>query len=51
MYGPEEGDLVVKYYDQSFGISGEHETSWYVDRARRHGGPVLDLPAHERPGD
>jgi SAM-dependent methyltransferase len=43
MYGPEETDLVVKYYDQSFAISGEYEPAWYVERARRYGGPVVDL--------
>jgi 2-polyprenyl-3-methyl-5-hydroxy-6-metoxy-1,4-benzoquinol methylase len=43
MYGSEHSDLVVKYYDQSFGISGESEINWYLKRARKIGGPVLDL--------
>jgi len=43
MYGSETSDLAVKYYDQSFGISGESEINWYLNRARKFGGPVLDL--------
>ena len=43
MYGSEETDLVVKYYDLAFGISGESEVSWYMDKVKTFGGPVLDL--------
>jgi SAM-dependent methyltransferase len=43
MYGSEETDLVVKYYDLAFGITGEAELAWYLDVARTFGGPVLDL--------
>jgi SAM-dependent methyltransferase len=43
MYGSEGTDLVVKYYDLAFGISGEAEVAWYLDRVRAFGGPVLDL--------
>lgn len=43
MYGSETTDLVVKYYDLAFGISGEAEVAWYLDVARTSGGPVLDL--------
>lgn len=43
MYGSEETDLIVKYYDESFGISGEEEVEWYLARARAFGGPMLDL--------
>ena len=43
MYGSEETDLVVKYYDVAFGISGEAEVAWYLGKARAFGGPVLDL--------
>jgi SAM-dependent methyltransferase len=43
MYGSEVTDLVVKYYDQAFGISGKAETEWYLDKVRSSGGPVLDL--------
>jgi len=43
MYGSKETDLVVKYYDTVFGISGEAELSWYLERVRLYGGPVLDL--------
>jgi SAM-dependent methyltransferase len=43
MYGSEETDLVVKFYDLAFGISGEAEVAWYLDKARASVGPVLDL--------
>ena len=43
MYGSEKSDLVVKYYDLAFGISGEAETGWYLSRVQSFGGPVLDL--------
>jgi 2-polyprenyl-3-methyl-5-hydroxy-6-metoxy-1,4-benzoquinol methylase len=43
MYGPDNTDLLVKYYDAAFGISGEAEVRWYLDKARTFGGPVLDL--------
>jgi 2-polyprenyl-3-methyl-5-hydroxy-6-metoxy-1,4-benzoquinol methylase len=43
MYKSESSDLIVKYYDQAFGRSGEHETAWYLDKAQTFGGPVLDL--------
>jgi 2-polyprenyl-3-methyl-5-hydroxy-6-metoxy-1,4-benzoquinol methylase len=43
MYGSEEIDLVVKYYDVAFGISGDAEVEWYLSKARTFGGPVLDL--------
>lgn len=43
MYGPDDTDLLVKYYDATFGISGEAEVRWYLDKARTFGGPVLDL--------
>jgi len=43
IYGSEETDLLVKYYDLVFGISGEAEVAWYLDKARTFGGPVLDL--------
>jgi len=43
MYGSDETDLVVKYYDLAFGISGESEVNWYLDKVTNYGGPVLDL--------
>jgi SAM-dependent methyltransferase len=43
MYGSEETDLVVKYYDLTLGISGDAEVEWYLGKARAFGGPVLDL--------
>jgi len=43
MYGAKETDLVVKYYDIAFGISGEAELAWYLSRTKESGGPVLDI--------
>src|SRR5919201_795866 len=43
MYGSNKTDLVVKYYDDAFGIGGESEVGWYVSKATTFGGPVLDL--------
>ena len=43
MYGSEDLDFVVKYYDDAFGISGENELSWYLAKVNESGGPVLDL--------
>ena len=43
MYGSEKEDLIVKYYDLAFGISGEAELEWYLGKAKEAGGPVLDL--------
>ena len=44
MYGQNnDTDLVVKYYDESFGIGSDIEMAWYLDKVRQFGGPVLDL--------
>ena len=43
MYGTEQADLVVKYYDVAFGITGEAEGEWYRGKANASGGPILDL--------
>jgi 2-polyprenyl-3-methyl-5-hydroxy-6-metoxy-1,4-benzoquinol methylase len=43
MYGTEQADLVVKYYDVAFGITGEAESNWYREKAKASGGPILDL--------
>ncbi len=43
MYGSEKSDLIVKYYDLAFGISGEAELEWYLEKVRESGGPILDL--------
>ncbi len=42
MYNSDD-DLVVKYYDQAFGITGEAELAWYLHKAQETGSPVLDL--------
>ncbi len=43
MYGSGDTDLVVKYYDLTFGISGQAELDWYLSKVGSYGGPVLDL--------
>jgi 2-polyprenyl-3-methyl-5-hydroxy-6-metoxy-1,4-benzoquinol methylase len=43
MYGSEKTDLVVKYYDEAFGVTSQSEAEWYLSKAREFGGPVLDL--------
>jgi 2-polyprenyl-3-methyl-5-hydroxy-6-metoxy-1,4-benzoquinol methylase len=43
MYGSQETDLVVKYYDEAFGISADAEVSWYLEKVKTYGGPVLDI--------
>lgn len=43
MYGSEKTDLIVKYYDLAFGISGKSELAWYLRKVQSYGGPVLDL--------
>jgi len=43
MYGLESTDLVVKYYDESFGVTSDTEWEWYLEKVKAFGGPVLDL--------
>ncbi len=43
MYGSENTDPVVKYYDASLAIGTDEEVAWYLNKARAFGGPVLDL--------
>lgn len=43
MYGSDDLDLVVKYYDIAFGIHGKYEDAWYLKKVKKYGGPVLDL--------
>lgn len=43
MYGSDDTDPVVKYYDETVGISGESELNWYLEKVKLFGGPVLDL--------
>jgi SAM-dependent methyltransferase len=43
MYGSEQNDVIVKYFDLAFGIGGEPERDWYLGKVRQSGGPVLDL--------
>ncbi len=43
MYGSENTDPLVKYYDASLALGSEDEVAWYLNTARAFGGPVLDL--------
>ena len=43
MYGSENTDPVVKYYDASLALGSEEEIAWYLNKARTFGGLVLDL--------
>jgi len=43
MYGLEDTDPIVKYYDETVGICGESEINWYLEKVKTYGGPVLDL--------
>jgi len=43
MYGLENEDPIVKYYDETLAISGESEINWYLEKVKTYGGPVLDL--------
>lgn len=43
MYGSEETDPAVKYYDETLAVTSRQEADWYLERARRFGRPVLDL--------
>ena len=43
MYGSANTDPVVKYYDASLALGSDEEIAWYLNKARRFGGPVLDL--------
>lgn len=43
MYGSQETDLVVKYYDEAFGVGSPAEINWYIMQVERFGAPVLDL--------
>lgn len=44
MYGSEETDLVVKYYDEAFGVGDQDDYGWYRDKVKAAGGgPILEL--------
>jgi len=43
MYGLEDEDPIVKYYDETLALSGESEITWYLEKVKTYGGPVLDL--------
>ena len=43
MYGSETMDLVVKYYDETFGITSAAEWKWYLEKVQEFGEPVLDV--------
>ena len=43
MYGNENIDPVVKYYDETVGKTGDYELNWYKTKLKQFGGPILDL--------
>ena len=43
MYGNENVDPVVKYYDETVGKTGVYELNWYKTKVKQFGGPILDL--------
>lgn len=43
MYGGQDSDPVVQYYDLAFGITGNDEKRFYLGKIAQYGGPVLDL--------
>lgn len=43
MYGRADKDPLVKYYDETVGLSGKAELEWYLAKIDQYGGPVLDL--------
>jgi ubiquinone/menaquinone biosynthesis C-methylase UbiE len=43
MYGSEEEDPVVQYYDETLAIGDPAEIGWYLNKVQEFGGPVLDL--------
>jgi SAM-dependent methyltransferase len=43
MYGSDTEDPIVRYYDETLACAGESEITWYVDKVKTYGGPVLDL--------
>ncbi len=43
MYNDPGTDPVVKYYDETVGVSGKSEIEWYKENAMKFGGPVLDI--------
>ena len=43
MYGSEEADPIVRYYDVAFGINGKAEFPWIIKQIEKHPGRILDL--------
>jgi len=43
MYGDNDQDPVIKYYDLSFAVSAERDKNWYINKVKSIGGPILDL--------
>ena len=49
MYGSDKTDLVVKYYDVAFGVSGKAEAAWYLSTHERNS-IFLNWDSGKRPG-
>ena len=43
MYSSKIEDPLVKYYDETVGISGKDEVEWYLSKAHTFGDPILDV--------
>lgn len=43
MYGSENTDPVVKYYDQTLAVTSSGDIAWFVEQAQVDGGRILDL--------
>lgn len=43
MYGREDEDPVVQYYDETLAVSDSKDIEWYLYKVKMFGGPVLDL--------
>ncbi|MGD2248939.1 MAG: class I SAM-dependent methyltransferase [Candidatus Methanofastidiosia archaeon] len=43
MYGPEDEDPVVQYYDETLAMGSPVEIGWFLDKVKEFGGPVLDI--------
>ena len=41
LYGSEQSDLVAKYYNDAFGLSGDAEIAWYIDKVQTLGGSFV----------
>lgn len=43
MYGSDQTDPVVKYYDQTLAVTSSGDIAWFVEQAKASSGRALDL--------